>query len=195
MFSWYEDLVFEGRNRAIINAVISALFVGVLLVLAFIPTTFFESLIDDNPARMEYLEYFRQYRIVPVLTIIGAFILFMGFDVLRDEILDDALGYTRIACIVIGIVLVVMPTLTGNALSCGDFVYDNLGELDIISAAFRALPRFGFFYGAFCLAYYAYVGITDEWDSFLDKISPIFPIIAAPIGFLISFGFSALAIK
>jgi len=195
MLDWYSDLVYEGRNRAIINIALSVLFIAVILIMAFLPDSFYSSLIEDEPAREEYLNYFREYRIVPVLSIIGAVILFMGFDVLRDEILDDALGFTRIGCIVVGIVLVVMPTLIANALSCGDFVYVDLGRIDPFAAAFRALPRFGFFYGAISLAFYAYVGITDNYDGFLDRLSPVFPIISAIVSFLISFGFAVIAIK
>ena len=194
MLNWYCDLVFEGKYRAIINAIFSILIIAVILAVAMTPDSAWEKIIDGDPARLEYLEYARAYRIVPILSVLGSYLVFIGFDVLRDEICDDALGYTRIACLVIGSVMIIMATLTGNALACGKFEHVMTGNRDIVAAALRAVPRFGLFQGLISLGFYAYVGLKDDYDSFLDRFAPLFPPISAILGFFISFGIAFMTI-
>ena len=191
MIDWYTDLIYEGKFRYLFNLLASALIIVVVSFLALAPDTMYASLLENNPVRVAYYDYFREFFYLTILSVIGVGFLFIGFDLMRDEI--GFLGFIRIVCIGFGIMLSLLPQIV-NATGIG--ITENMyaGRADAVTAMLRALPRFGFFYALTSGAYYAYVGISDDYG-FFDDLSPVFPIVSSVISFLMSFGISLMVIK
>jgi len=191
MIDWYTDLIYEGKFRYLFNLITSAIVIAVVAGLAIAPETLFNSIIDNNPARMENYQYFCEFFYLPILSVIGVGFIFIGFDLMRDEF--GFLGFVRIVCIVFGAMLAFLPQIV-NAAMCSTMDYVGLGHVDPVAAALRALPRFGFFYAALSSVYYGYVGLADDYG-FLDDFSPLFPVASAIISYLLSFGCAVVAIR
>ena len=133
---------------------------------------------------------------VPILTVIGSFLVFVGLDLMRDEFYG-ALNVVRILIAIVGACLVLFPSFY-NALnsSCYDAsCYDNLGNTyaDFFSVSMRALSRTGFFGGTIAASYFAYCGLSDDFGV-LNLLAPFMPIIAYIFSFILNIGCSYVSI-
>ena len=196
MLDWYSDFAEEGKGRFIITFIASALLIVLFAAIALVPTSAYEGVVAGDELRAEKLAEYKSAYYVPILTVIGSFLIFIGLDLMRDEFYG-AKNVFRILLAIVGACLILFPSMY-NAMhsSCYDgSCYENLGNTyaDMFSVSLRALTRTGLFGGVIAGSFFAYCGISDDFG-IPNLLAPIMPILAYIVSFVLNLGCSYVSV-
>ena len=184
MLDWYEDFIYGGKNRFLINFIVGLLLLGVFIALMCIPTSMVDSLLT-NASRTNAFKDMQDWAFAGIFAVVGCGFFFIGLDLMRDP---DGIAWLGQKIILgLGILMIIASCAVGVSgyNTCHEV---DKSQRDVLAAVFAAVPSCGFLAGILSFAGYYFA----EDIEILEKLCPFITLISFIIGYGVDVGLAYL---